>query len=341
MKLTTRILDLRAARGGFRIAREHHTTFRHLVVEIEHDGAVGRGEAAPSAFFDNETLDDVLQSVETARGLLGDDPFRIEDITARLCRALPKAHAAICAIDVALHDLAAQLMGVPLWRWFGLDPAAAPATSYTISLDEPEAMARHAAEVAGRFRVLKIKVGTDQDDARLQAIRRVTDLPLRLDANTGWTAEQAVETINRIAGLGIEFVEQPIPVARPDELRWIRQRVDVPIIVDEDAVRAADLPALVGCVDGINIKLTKCGGLREAVRMIHFAQACGMRVMLGCMLETSLGITAAAHLSPMVDWADLDGHLLIEDDPYRGTTIQDGRLVLPDGPGLGVIERQA
>ena len=336
MNLSARVVDLRPANDEFRIARGVQRAFQVVVVELEHEGTVGLGEAAPSRYYGGEDVAAVLRTVEAAAPLLGDDPFRIEDITAALARTFPDAHAAVCAVDLALHDLVGKLLGVPLYRMLGLSAERAPATSFTIGIDEPQVMAERAAEAAADFKVLKIKVGTDADDERLRAIRDATDLPIRIDANTAWTAEQAVENINRLSRFGIEFVEQPVAPGDNAALRFVRERVDLPIMADESAVRLADLPALVGCVDAINIKLMKCGGLREALRMIHFARACGMRIMLGCMLETSLGITAAAHLSPLVDYADLDGNLLLADDPFRGVTIGQGRLVLPAGPGLGV-----
>lgn len=339
MNLSARIVDLRTAEAEFRIARAVQTTFRNVIVELEHEGVVGLGEAAPSAYFDGETAEHVVRTIEAAGPLLGNDPFQIEDITARLAEAFPAAHAACCAIDMALHDLAGKLFDAPLYRVLGLSAERTPVTSFTIGLDEPKVMAERAAAASKRFRVLKIKIGTDRDQERLEAIRGVTGLPLRVDANTGWTEAQAVENINRLARYGVEFVEQPIAPGDPAAMRRVRERASLPIMADESAVRLADLPALVGCVDAINVKLMKCGGLREALRMIHFARAHGMKIMLGCMLETAVAITAAAHLSPLVDYADLDGNLLIADDPYVGVTVRDGRLVLPDGPGLGVTAR--
>jgi len=340
MNLTAEILDLRTANESFRIARAETSAFQTAIVSLEHEGTVGLGEAHPSAIYGGEDTAAALRTVEAARELVGDDPFRIEDVTGRLAEAFPDAPAARCAIDLALHDLVGKLLGVPLCRMLGLSPERMPVTSYTIDLAEPPVMAERAAAAAARgFKVLKIKVGTDGDDERLAAIRGATRLPLRVDANTGWTPEQAVEMIRRMAGYGVEFVEQPIPAGDAEAWRYVRERVDLPIMADESAVSLADLPALVGCVDAVNIKLMKCGGVREALRMIHFARGCGMKVMLGCMLETSLGITAAAHLAPLVDWADLDGNLLIADDPFEGVQVRDGRLVLPDGPGLGVRRR--
>jgi L-alanine-DL-glutamate epimerase-like enolase superfamily enzyme len=200
-------------------------------------------------------------------------------------------------------------------------------------------MANRAAAAAKEFRVLKIKIGAGNDEEIIKAIRDATDVPLRLDANTGWTREQAVENINRLAKYDIEFVEQPIAPGDNEGLRFVKERVSVPTMADESLVHAEDIPRLAGCVDAVNVKLMKCRGLRQAVKMIHMAHGLGMKVMLGCFSETSVGITAAAHLSPMVEYADLDGNRLITNDPFRGVTVVDGRLTLPDGPGLGVSRR--
>jgi len=338
MRLSARAVKLSASYGMFRIAREEITTFENVVVELEHEGVVGIGEASPSAYYHGENVDVVMETVEAANAHLGEDPFLIEDITARMAETFPEAPAAVCGIDLALHDLVGKLLDVPLYRMLGLDPDKTPVTSFTIGIEEPKVMAGRAAAVKD-FKVLKIKIGTDRDEEILSAIRDATDLPIRVDANIGWTKEQAVENINRLERFDIQFVEQPIPPGDNEALRWIRERVGLPIMTDESSINLKDLPGLVGCVDAINVKLMKCGGLREAIRMIHFAHAHGMDVMLGCMLETSIAITAAAHLSPMVEYADLDGNYLIADDPFAGVTIDDGRLILPDGPGLGVHER--
>lgn len=338
MKLSAEILDLRAANDVFRIARGAVTAFRVVIVRIEHEGAVGLGEASPSEYY-HETPETVFETVRQAGAILGPDPFLLEDVTARLAARFPAAPSARAAIDMALHDLAGKLLGSPLYRLLGLNPDRTPATSFTISIDEPEVMAERAAAAASRFKVLKIKVGTDRDLERIRAIRRVTDLPLRVDANTGWTPEQAVDCIRRLAEFNVEFVEQPIPPGNPAALRYVHERAPLPIMTDESSLTLADLPALVGSVDAINIKLMKCGGIREAIRMIHFAHAHGLKVMLGCMLESSLAVTAAAHLSPLVEYADLDGNLLIAADPFAGVTVAEGRLVLPTAPGLGVRRR--
>lgn len=337
MKLSARVVDLHTAEAEFRIARSVQSAFQVVIIEIACDEVVGIGEATPSAYYGGEDVAAVLATVERAQNLLGDDPFQLEDITARLTDAFGESYAAVAGIDIALHDLVGKLLGVPIYQMLGLSAERTPVTSFTLGIDEPEVMADRARKAAERFKVLKVKVGTDRDVERLEAIRGACDLPIRIDANTGWTPEQTVEHLGRLADLGIEFCEQPIPSGDNAALRWIRERVDIPIMADESCVCLADLPGLVGCVDAINIKLMKCKGLREALRMIHFARAHGMKIMLGCMLETSVAITAAAHLSPLVDWADLDGNLLIADDPFEGVTVSGGRLILPDRPGLGVV----
>jgi len=338
MKLTARPVKLGASHGMFRIARQEITDFENVVVELEHDGVTGIGEAAPQLYFGGESKDVVLDTVAKAKALIGDDPFLIEDVTTALADAFPDAPATVCGIDLALHDLVGKLLGVPVYRMLGLDAAKTLVTSFTIGIDDPKVMAERAAAVTD-FKVLKIKIGTDHDEAILGAIREVSDLPLRVDANIGWSKEEAVENINRIERFDIQFVEQPIAPGDNDALAWVKGRVNLPIMADESSVDLASLPGLVGCVDLINVKLMKCGGIREAVRMIHYAHAHGMGVMLGCMLETSIAVTAAAHLTPMVEYADLDGNYLIADDPFEGVTIADGRLILPDRPGLGVRER--
>jgi len=339
MKLTTRILDLGFKHGEFRIARGAATARKNLIVAIAHDGVTGIGEAAPIRYYDDETAESAEATVRAAERLLGDDPFLIEDVVDGIAKAFPKAHAAVTAIDLALHDLVGKLLGVPVYRLYGLNPQKTPVTSFTIGIAEPHVMAERAAEAAKTYKVLKIKVGLPGDMDCVKAIRDVTDITLRVDANCGWTKEEAVEKINALERYDIEFVEQPIPEDDNAALRFIRERVGLPIMSDESSLTLADLPGLVGCVDMINIKLMKCGGLREAIRMIHFADAHDLPVMLGCMSETSVSITAAAHLSPMVRYADLDGNLLLDRDPFRGVTVENGKLVLPNGPGLGVSER--
>ena len=225
---------------------------------------------------------------------------------------------------------------MPLWRSFGADPARAPLTSMSIGIDEVAVMQDRVREAAG-FRVLKVKVGRSGTKGILEGVRRVTDKPLYVDANEGWTdPKQAVEAIRWMEGMGVALVEQPLPASDLDGAKYVRDRVDMPIIADEAVLTADDIDPLAQAYDGINVKVQKAGGLRMARKMIDRARSLGMKVMIGCMIETSIGITAAAHLSPLADYADLDGNLLIADDPFLGARVRDGRLVPPDGPGLGI-----
>lgn len=325
-------------RQPFATARDRTVESQSAIIRIEHGGMVGLGEAKMSADACGGSAELVGDNVSQIDAVLGDDPFRIEQIMDDLARALPGGCCTRAGIDIALHDLCGKLVGLPLYRLLGLSPEKTPLTSYTIGLDSIPAMVQKARK-ARDFPVLKIKVGAPDDLETVKAIRDQTKAVLRVDANGGWSVRQAVERIKRLEGYGIQFVEQPIPPGNPEGLRAIRRQTNVPIFADEDAKTIDDLPALAGCVDGINIKLMECGGLRQAIRMIHVARALGMRVMLGCMVETSLSLTAAAHLLPLADYADLDSNLLLEDDPFIGFAVRDGRIVLPEGPGLGVAPR--
>jgi L-alanine-DL-glutamate epimerase-like enolase superfamily enzyme len=273
-----------------------------------------------------------------ARPLLGDSPFLIEDILERIGTGLPSSCCTLAGIDIALHDLVAKLLGVPLYRYFGLNPRRTPLTSFTLGIDTLDAVLDTVSRAVSAP-ILKVKVGFPGDVDLVREVRRHTGAVLRVDANGGWDPDEAVDRIRALEGLGIELVEQPIPPGNPEQLRRIRSRVRVPLFADEDARSSRDLPRLAGCVDGVNIKLMECGGLREALRMIHVARALGMRIMLGCMMESSLSLTAAAHLSPLADYGDLDSELLIDDDPFVGFDLEAGRILLPDTPGLGVRPR--
>jgi L-alanine-DL-glutamate epimerase-like enolase superfamily enzyme len=332
--LRHRPLDLRL-RHTFRIARGASDERRNLLVELEHEGLVGLGEAAPIIRYAQDA-DSAARAVETMAGRLG-DPRAFDGAAARA--AVEGQEAAAAAVDMALRDLAGKRLGAPLYELLGLDPRAAPATSLTIGMDTPEVVERKVREAAG-FEVLKVKMGSDDDRAMLEAVRDTTDQRLRVDANEGWTLDGALERLEWLQRMGVEFVEQPLPADRIEETRKLRRRSPLPLIADESVHVAADVPRLAGAFDGINIKLMKCGGIGEALRMIAVARAHGMKVMLGCMIESSLAVTAAAHLSPLVDYADLDGHLLLTDDPFVGATVEGGRLVLPEGPGLGVTQRR-
>jgi L-alanine-DL-glutamate epimerase-like enolase superfamily enzyme len=308
-----------------------------LQVRFTRDGVTGIGEGAPIVRY-QENAEGARQAVESVRGLLTrGDPWQFEKLMAEVFRRVPGQYAAKAAINIVLMDWVGQKLGVPLYRYFGLDPKDAPVTTFSIGIDTPE-MTRQKVREAGAFPVLKIKVGLDTDEATLAAVRSVTSKPLRVDANEGWKdKEVAVRKINWLETQGVEFVEQPMPAAMLEETRWVRQRVRLPLIADEACLRASDIPRLAGAYDGVNVKLDKCGGILEAYRMIQVARALGMKTMLGCMVSSSVSVTAAAHISPLVDYADLDGNLLIANDPFSGVQVEHGKLILPDRPGLGLI----
>jgi L-alanine-DL-glutamate epimerase-like enolase superfamily enzyme len=337
MRLTAEAFDLTLAHP-FRIARSVQREAHNVLVRVAaDDGLTGIGEGAPKSYY-GETRAGALAAIETLAGALGDDPLALEDVTERMDQVLAGNAAAKVAIEMALYDLAGQRLGVPVYRLLGLSAARAPVTSYTISIDTPARMAA-SARAASEYPVLKIKLGTPHDRDIVRAIRDVTDATLRVDANAAWTPKQAIATINALAPYGVEFFEQPVARGDITGLRLVREHVDVPIFADESCVTLEDVPRIADAVDGINIKLMKCGGLRQALRMIHAARAHHLQVMLGCMIESSVAITAAAHLTPLVDYADLDGALLLAHDPYEGVTVRQGRLILPERPGLGVVTR--
>jgi L-alanine-DL-glutamate epimerase-like enolase superfamily enzyme len=273
--------------------------------------------------------------------LLKGDPMQYSKLLSQIFQAMPGNWAGKAAIDIAVMDWVGQKLGVPLYSLFGLDPADAPATTFSIGIDTPAITKQKTLEAAA-YPVLKVKVGLDTDEATIEAIRSVTKKPLRVDANEGWKSkEEAVRKINWLETQGVEFIEQPLPADRLEDMKYIRARVHMPIFADEVCHRAVDIPRLKEYFDGINIKLDKSGGLLEAHRMIQVARALGMKTMLGCMISSSVTVTAAAHLSPLVDYADLDGNLLISNDPFRGVRVVEGKLVLPKGPGLGLTVAKA
>jgi L-alanine-DL-glutamate epimerase-like enolase superfamily enzyme len=326
-------LDLRL-RHTFRIARGASDVRENLLVEVEHEGGLGLGEAAPIRRY-GEDRASAASAVDVMASRLTDP--RAFTLAAREA-AVEGQRSAEAAVDMALHDLAGRRLGVPLYELLGLDRSRTPETSFTIGLDTPEVVVRKVKEAAA-YPVLKVKMGSADDREVLTAVRDTTDRTIRVDANEGWTASEAVERLHWLAHLGVEFVEQPLPADQIEATRALRRLSPLPFYADESVHRADDIPKLAGAFDGINIKLMKCGGLAEAMRMIAVARAHGMKVMLGCMIESSVAITAAAHLSPLVDTADLDGNLLLDRDPFTGATVLNGRVVLPDGPGLGVARR--
>ena len=318
----------------FVIAREASDWEDVVQVELRHGAHVGRGEAAPIDRYD-ETPASALAFIEEHRALVGDDPFALEEIGARLAE-VPGEHAAKAALDAALHDLQGKLLGVPVWRLVGL-PRVGPPTSWTIWLGDPDDMARRTERVAGRFKRLKLKLGGADglDVERVRAVRSRTDLPLQVDVNEWWSLDEALDAIPQLAELGVAYVEQPLPAA-DSGAEELKARSPIPIYVDEDCHTLGDVARCAEIAHGINIKLAKSGGIREAIRMAHAARALGLGVMVGCMVESGLGIAAGCVVAPLCDHVDLDGNLLLAEDPCPCVTFADGVQVPSEEPGLGV-----
>ena len=313
------------------------STYRDtLHVAYARDGITGHGEGAPIVRYQEDAAG-ARKAVESVRDLvLAADPRHFAGIMADVFRRVPGDWAGKSAIDIALMDWVGQRLGVPLYGLFGLNPADTPLTTFSIGIDTPE-ITRQKTREASEYPILKVKVGLATDEATIEAVRSVTDKKLRVDANEGWKdKEEAVRKINWLEQHGVEFIEQPMPAEMIAETRWVRGRVHIPIIADEACRHAADIPGLKDAFDGVNVKLDKAGGILEAKRMIDVAKSLGMRTMLGCMVSSSVTVTAAAHLSPLVDYADLDGNLLIANDPFHGVKVEKGKLVLPNRPGLGL-----
>ncbi len=333
MKITARVVTLELTER-FTIARGAQDTADVVHVEIEHAAERGHGEAAPIERY-GESAGSALDFIEEAGELLGDDPFALEEIGERLA-VRPGEQAAKAGIDAALHDLCGKLVALPVFRLLGLRQAGPP-TSLTIPLDDPDTMARKAESARGRFRRLKLKLGGADglDVARVQAVRAVSEEPLQVDVNEGWSLEEALDSLPRIAELGVEYCEQPLPAGDPGGPQ-LKLRSPVPVYVDEDCHTLADVAACAERAHGINIKLAKSGGIREAVRMAHAARALGLGVMLGCMIESGLGIAAGSHVASLCDHVDLDGNLLLRHDPWSGVRLVDGIQLPSAAPGLGV-----
>ena len=321
----------------FTVASYSRTTTPDVQVELEWEGVTGYGEASMPPYLG--------QSVETVTGFLNkvdlsqfNDPFKMEDILSYVDSLSEGDGAAKCAIDIALHDLVGKLLGQPWYKLWGLDPAKAPSTTFTIGIDTPEVVKEKTLEAVGKFNILKVKVGLDTDVEMIETIRTVTDVPLAVDANQGWKdRSKALDEIFWLKEHGIVMVEQPMPKERLDDIAWLTERSPLPIFADESIQRMKDIPSLMGAYSGINIKLMKCTGMREGWKMAGMARALGMKVMVGCMTETSCAVSAAAQFSPYVDFADLDGNLLIANDRFDGVKVVNGKLALPDRPGIGVI----
>ena len=318
----------------FTIARSSQDSADVVFVEVEHEGVTGYGEAAPIARYD-QSADSAHTYLDALTDELGDDPWALEEIESRLPPGEPAARS---AIDAALHDLQGKLAGQPVWRLLGLRREGPP-TSWTIWLGDPDDMARRTEAVEGRFKRLKLKLGGHDglDVERVEAVRRVTDLPLMVDVNEAWSLDEALEALPQLKELGVEYCEQPLPAGDPGGPE-LKERSPLPIFVDEDCHVAADVPACAERAHGVNIKLAKSGGIREAIRIAHVARALGLGVMLGCMNESGLAIAAGAQVASLCDHVDLDGNLLLRHDPWPGVEFVDGVQLPSDSPGLGVRE---
>lgn len=322
----------------FTVSSYSRTTTPDVQVEIEYEGFTGYGEASMPPYL-GHTVESVCAFLSQVDLGQFESPFLLEDIMAYLDTLSEGDSPAKAAIDIALHDLVGKLMGEPLYRIWGYNPVKAGPTTFTIGIDTPEIVREKTLECAGKYRILKVKVGLDTDEQMISTIRSVTDLPLAVDANQGWKdRSKALDEIFWLKEHGVVLVEQPLPKDRLDDTAWLTERSPLPIIADEAIQRLKDIPRLKGAYSGINIKLMKCTGLLEARKMIAYARAEGMSVMLGCMTETSCACTAAAHLAPAADFCDIDGNLLITNDLFKGMTVRNGLMVLPDGPGLGLTK---
>ena len=327
----------------FTVASYSRSTTPDVQVELEYDGVIGYGEASMPPYLQKElgTMESVMSFLKRVQHTIGrfSDPFQMEDILAYVDSLSPGDSAAKAAVDIALHDLTGKLLQAPWHKLWGLDKGKAPDTTYTIGIDTPEVVRQKTTECAERFNILKVKLGRDNDKEMIQTIRSVTHLPITVDANQGWTDRiYALDMIHWLKEQGVVMIEQPMPKERMDDIAWITSQSPLPVFADEAIQRLKDIPPLKDVYTGINIKLMKCTGMREAWKMVTLARALDMKVMVGCMTETSCGISAAAQFSPAVDFADLDGNLLIANDRFRGVEVIKGKITLPDLPGIGVIK---
>lgn len=321
---------------SWKLSRSVSTHKEPVYIKLEKDGVFGLGEAAHNQRY-NETVETTLATIEKSRPILESmDPWHYVDIMYQVYDVCEGQTSAKCAIDMALMDWITKKLGVPYYQFLGLDKSRAPRTTFSIGMDSPEIIKEKIKE-AEIYPILKIKLGGPDDEEIMAAIRSVTDKPLRVDANEGWKErELCLRKVEWLHKNGVEIVEQPMPADMLEATAWVRERSPIPIFADESVKSAADIPNLAGVFDGINIKIDKAAGLQEALRMIWLARTLDLKIMLGCMVSSSLSITAAAHISPLTDYPDLDGNLLIRNDPFQGVGVVDGWLKLPDGPGLGV-----
>lgn len=325
-------------RHVFTVATYSRTTTPDVQVEITYDGVTGYGEASMPQYL-GQTVQSVtafLQKVDLSQF---NDPFQLEDILAYVDSLSPGDTAAKAAVDIALHDLVGKLLGAPWYKIWGLNKDKAPSTTFTIGIDTADVVKQKTRECANQFNILKVKLGRENDKEMIETIRSVTDLPIAVDINQGWKdKEKAIDEIFWLKEHGIVMVEQPMPKEQRDDIAWLTEKSPLPIFADEAIQRLKDIKNVAGAYSGINIKLMKCTGMHEAWKMLNYARAIGMKVMVGCMTETSCAVSAAAQLSPAVDFADLDGNLLISNDRFKGMEVVNGKITLPDRPGIGVVK---
>ena len=323
----------------FTLASGSRTTTPVMLTEIQFGDVTGYGEASMPPYLgeSHQTATDFLSQVNLSKYK---NPFLVEDILAYVDSIAPGNHAAKASVDIALHDLLGKLLKQPWHRIMGLDPLKTPNTSFTIGIDKPEVVIQKVKE-ASPYKILKVKLGQENDKEMIETVRSVTDKPICVDVNQGWKDKQMVlDMIHWLREKGIVFIEQPMPKTMVDETAWVTQNSPLPVMADEAVQTMADFKKVLGVYSGINVKLMKCGGLREAYIMMKAARASGMKVMIGCMTETSCAVSAAAQLSPLADWADLDGNLLISNDVYDGVTVVDGKITLNDQPGIGITVKK-
>lgn len=325
-------------RHVFTVATYSRTTTPDVQVEITYDGVTGYGEASMPQYL-GQTVQSVtafLQKVDLSQF---NDPFQLEDILAYVDSLSPGDTAAKAAVDIALHDLVGKLLGAPWYKIWGLNKDKAPSTTFTIGIDTADVVKQKTRECANQFNILKVKLGRENDKEMIETIRSVTDLPIAVDINQGWKdKEKAIDEIFWLKEHGIVMVEQPMPKEMRDDIAWLTEKSPLPIFADEAIQRLKDIKNVAGAYSGINIKLMKCTGMHEAWKMLNYARAIGLKVMVGCMTETSCAVSAAAQLSPAVDFADLDGNLLISNDRFKGMEVVKGKITLPDRPGIGVVK---
>ncbi len=339
LKLSYRPYELQL-RHVFTVATNSRTTTPVVLTSIDYDGVTGFGEASMPPYL-GESHESVLNFLSKVDLEQFSDPFLMEDILAYVEGVMPGNYAAKASIDIALHDLTGKLLGQPWFRIWGLDPKKAPVTSFTIGIDTADVVREKTLE-ASAFRQLKIKMGRDNDKEMIDVVRSVTDVPVFVDVNQGWKDRNyALEMANYLSERGALFIEQPMPKEQVEDIAWLTERSPLPIVADEALQTVSQLLGMKGIYSGINIKLMKCGGMHAAYKMITMARQMDMKILIGCMTETSCAVSAAAQLSPLVDWADLDGNLLISNDIYDGMTVVDGKIVLPDRPGIGITEKKS